>query len=427
MADFTAKQKALAIIPKFSGALSMIGSAFIFQHIIRSPKRRGLVYHRLLLMMSLSDFIGSSMFFLSTWPIPKGTPGVYGAMGTTETCTAAGFFNHGSALTTPMYNASLAIYYVLVIRYGFKEAQVKQVEPLFHAIPLAAGWGTAIASLPMKLFNSANWLCWIAPHPPGCLDSHTYGETTCERGDNAWIYRWAFLYAEVWTIFIFISIAMFMVYLKVLSTERAVDKYRRGANSKEESRKQSRKVANQAMLYVGAFYMTWIFGTVTRLVQLTQDGKIYFPIIIMMTIFFPLQGFFNCIVYLRPRYMRYTQKHPDQGIGQVVARGFNDLRQGMSVLRATTKDGSRTTRTTESSGRDSEAKTPEEIVAKEFDSKELAGASYLANDEEEFRSQRVPLPVVQEESVLAEPYFDEGESRGRRVSQLEELVSIVEM
>jgi hypothetical protein len=42
----------------------------------------------------------------------------------------------------------------------------------------------------LDLYNNADLWCWIAPYPLDCLDSWTYGgESNCERGDNAWIYR----------------------------------------------------------------------------------------------------------------------------------------------------------------------------------------------------------------------------------------------
>jgi len=76
--------KAMAIAPKCSGIISLISSTFIIQHVLRDRKRRNLTYHRLLLGMSISDFVGSLMCFLSTWPIPRGEACL--AAGTTATC-----------------------------------------------------------------------------------------------------------------------------------------------------------------------------------------------------------------------------------------------------------------------------------------------------------------------------------------------------
>ena len=41
--------------------------------------------------MSVYDILESVWNFASTWPIPAGTPDVYGAVGTTQTCAAQGF------------------------------------------------------------------------------------------------------------------------------------------------------------------------------------------------------------------------------------------------------------------------------------------------------------------------------------------------
>ena len=120
---FSPTQKAMAIAPKFTGFLSICSSTFIIFYVLRDRKRRNLTvresreklvwhmiwcnfwwvfvitfltpsslfaiyqYHRLLLGMSMSDFVGSMMCFLSTWPIPRGE--AYLAVGTVQTCAAA--------------------------------------------------------------------------------------------------------------------------------------------------------------------------------------------------------------------------------------------------------------------------------------------------------------------------------------------------
>jgi len=97
-----------------------------------------------------------------------------------------------------MYNASLAVYYVMVIVKGYKNKEVEKIEPLFHINAILWGAGTAFASLGLTLFNQVGWDCWISAAPLGCKESWTLepGEvTTCERGDNGSLYQWAFYYA----------------------------------------------------------------------------------------------------------------------------------------------------------------------------------------------------------------------------------------
>ncbi len=178
------------------------------------------------------------MSFLSTWPIPRG--GACLAAGTTATCTAQGFFLQITALCTPTYNVSLAIYYLLVIVKGWKETRVKKIEKYLHALPICLGFGTAFAALGLKLYKSAVFLCWIGIE---------YG-----------ISRLAFMYAEVWAMMIFLPICMSIIYFHVLKQERKLDKY--SASFAQKKRKQSKKIRNQAFLYVGCVYMTWTFFTV---------------------------------------------------------------------------------------------------------------------------------------------------------------------
>ena len=68
----------------------------------------------------------------------------------------------------------------------------------------------------------------------------------------------------------------------------------------------SKKIASQALWYVGSFYLTWIFQSWTRIAQMV-NGSSPFYAIALFAIFFPLQGFFNALVYFRPRYLRLRE------------------------------------------------------------------------------------------------------------------------
>mmetsp|Transcript_13686 Transcript_13686/g.32248 ORF Transcript_13686/g.32248 Transcript_13686/m.32248 type:complete len:404 (+) Transcript_13686:574-1785(+) len=293
MADYSPLQKAMAIAPKCSGFISFCSSSFIVFYVLRSPKRRGLVYHRLLLGMSISDFFGSLMCVLSTWPIPKGE--AYLAAGTVGTCAAQGFFNQTAAFCTPTYNISLAIYYLLVIVKGWKEKRIAKVEKYLHALPILPGLGTGLAGLFLKLYNGAGWICWIAPGLPNHPGRHD---------PNYGIYRLAFMYAIAWFVICFLAVAMLVIYVSVLRQEKKLDKYLTASVKKK--RTNSIKIRNQAFLYVGSMYMTWLFGSIFRFMQFA--GKTPPPaIIVLFVLFFPLQGFFNMLVYFFPRISRKVE------------------------------------------------------------------------------------------------------------------------
>ena len=149
--DYSRFEKTLVILPKFTGMLSILGSSLIIYHILKSPDRRRLVYHRLVMTMSLSDLLSSFAIFISSWPMPAGS--AYLAVGNQATCDAHGFVAQAAAIATPSYNTMLSIYYYLVVSNAWTERRVASLEKYFHLWPIALGLSTSIASVFMDLFT----------------------------------------------------------------------------------------------------------------------------------------------------------------------------------------------------------------------------------------------------------------------------------
>ena len=272
-----AKQISIAILPKFSGFLSILGSGFIIYDILcshfnieldwfrknkdneksggrdssngfsrtsamsaskgRSSRRFGerktlmnSAYYRLMLAMSSSDFIVSFAWFCTTWPIPKDensldnpSERVYGNIGTMQSCTAQAFFIQ-LGIITPFYNALLSLYYYLTIRREWKEEQFKKrVEYIGHFISFSFGLGTSIAGLVMELYNNSIVWCWIAPYPLACGDGPD--QVPCVRGVNSKVLRWAFYYGPLWCMIFLVAFFMSLVYLYVRSLDVKMNQY----------------------------------------------------------------------------------------------------------------------------------------------------------------------------------------------------------
>ena len=182
MAPFTgnpthAQMVAMAITPKVSGFLSLLGSGYIVRDCFRQLKsgergRGGTVstnssahiYQRLMIGMSISDMIMSFGFVLSTLPAPRGSPDVWGAIGNTQSCTFAGMFTLFGVVPT-LYNGSLSIYYLLRIRNGWTQSQLRNVEKWLHGVPVIWGIMCVLVALSKKLLNSGLFECWLAPFP----------------------------------------------------------------------------------------------------------------------------------------------------------------------------------------------------------------------------------------------------------------------
>jgi hypothetical protein len=194
---------------------------------------------------------------------------------------------------------------------------------------LLIGWGTAIAALPLTLFNPIGSTCWIGPRPLNC---ETMGD--CVRGDNASMYRWAFFYhAYLFPSFGFVSAAMLWMHWNIRKTERNSERYRlvpknavlgtsslntnaavpqrrRAEQERNEQRKRrmSRRFVEQAWYFVFAFLITWVFPLTSYLTLIQEDGALSFEMLCLNVFFSPLQGFWNACIYIRPRYIQQLKR-----------------------------------------------------------------------------------------------------------------------
>ena len=298
--------------------------------------------------MSLSDVFCSIWFFTGTWAVPADTPGIAGAAGTEATCKVQAFVMY-FAVTTLNFNACLALYYLVSIRFGWREETIrKYVEPFCYIYALGLGLVVGMIPMILDLYNPATFWCSIQP---------TSEETK---------YIWLLFYVPAWFTAAFVTVAMASIYIYVRRTESRVQRYDitrqiqstpdpQASNRTEEDaidstlesstgaqppstslqrlasfskstisrlsqrasittrnsttsttsgrrRQRSSKVATQAFFYCLAFYMTLAFATTTRAMQ-ALTGSVPHEILLCFMIFYPLQGFMNFLVYMRPRWL----------------------------------------------------------------------------------------------------------------------------
>jgi len=291
----TAQKTVLVVLPSVSGTLSVFGSLFIIVEVAKSQKKRGKVYHRLLLGMSICDFLVSIGFIFSKWPMPSDADILddFAMAGNLATCCAQGFLIQLSTAVV-LYNLSLAMYYLLMVQYNWKESRLQKLEPYMHASAVIVGLSTAFTGLFLDLYNPAKLWCWIASFPEGCN-----GEG-CKRGQYALIYRWAIFYGPIWGAIVAVAAIMCTMYLTVRQQETRNNTY--APEGIECNRKYSRKVAFQGMLYVGAFFITFVPATISRLVEsISATHETSFFLLLMFAVTLPLQGFLNFFVYFYPR------------------------------------------------------------------------------------------------------------------------------
>jgi len=318
--SYTWQQKWLAIAPKPFSLLSILGSSYILQHILSSKERRAQVYHHILIGLCTYDIIVSFTMFWGTWAIPSDTPNIYLASGTQSTCNAQAFLQQ-LGVAVPIYTAELALYYFLVVVFGWKERQLQKIEIVLHFIPSALGWTSSIVGIATNTFTDSVFWCWYS--------------------QDASNLRFGFFYGITWACILLVCILMGAMYITVLMQERKVKKYQhpnnvvgastpdgtieRQTNQQQQQQQRrekkataSKRIAAQAILYSGSFFLTWLFASWARIYEMVNGKSAPFAIEALFTIFSPLQGFFNFLIYCRPRYLRYRRDNPNFSIGRFI-------------------------------------------------------------------------------------------------------------
>lgn len=285
--------------------------------------------------MSLTDIVSSICTMLGRLPAPPDIE--YNAgLGSETFCAVQGFF-YQSILSTVAYNSGLAIYFLLLVRYKWKEDEIVKVERWIHVFAISIFLISATVLASLKLFNPAYFICFIESVPRDCND-----ENPCVRGIYPNTMRWIFFYGPIWTMIAAVTIIMVLMYSTVLIQEKRMDKFIfRGKNpprrilqrsmseiargpskgrndnsedkisshqtsSNRKNREMSRQVAVQGMWYLVPFYLTWVFPMLTHAFgSLGVDGVNMSALLYLITIFMPLQGFMNWLVYLRPRVLKW--------------------------------------------------------------------------------------------------------------------------
>ena len=165
---YSTMRMCIVIIPKIGGTLSIIGSAFVAQDVLKFPERHAKMTNRVILDLSISDIIFSTICHIFvTWPVPQGL--VYGSSINQVICIAQGFLNVFSAFYAALYNMTLPLTYILQVRYEWSEENLRRYQPSFIFIPIFIGLVLATSLSPYSAYNyDGDWACEIAASPLRC-------------------------------------------------------------------------------------------------------------------------------------------------------------------------------------------------------------------------------------------------------------------
>ena len=308
----------VALATWFGGSLSLVGSSILIYITIMQNKSDG--YHRFLLGLSIADLFHTVGWMLGPLAVPRETTDRFIALGNHQSCSATGFLLQLGA-SSYLYNAMLSIYFVLVIRHGMASNRLVLLEWIMHGITILFGFGTATLGLFLNVYNevAVGALCWIAETP---LDCSTRDDLDCNEMANVQVVGYLFGLVPMMSVPI-VVVCNILIYCKVRSTEQASQRHDRSTHSlftesslsaQTAKATRTRKVAQQAFLYVTAFFNCLLWTIVVRnlgawhVARRENEGTFFVPILLAQ-LSSPSQGFFNLLVYVRPRYLSIRERY----------------------------------------------------------------------------------------------------------------------
>jgi hypothetical protein len=327
-----AKYYSALVIVIISCLLSIIGSITIAYLIVRKRLWQKDFFQRIMLCLCVADLISTVATLFQPLVLPRFTR-LPLAFGTVRSCEAAAFLSL-FVWASYLYSAEISLYFLLTIRYHWKEDRIKSVlEPWVHILPWVFPLILGSVALAFSCFNPSSVLgvCTFATYPVDCRLIHDDPDA-CERCgyDKLRFVLWpAGAMAVVAASIGFIG--TWLVFWTVRNQSRRSNRfdYEVSSGSKKTStmtahrEKRIRAVAWQAFFYamgfmnaffvplVSMFLVFYITASRERIYTQNDSGLPFFTMLLMYA-FYPVQGFINWMVYCRPIIVRWKDCHQDR-------------------------------------------------------------------------------------------------------------------
>jgi len=271
----------------------------------RAQNRSMTPYDRIMLGLSGWDIFASVSWGINDFLYPSFTGRAW-AFGNLATCQLSGFLRQ-LALSAWWYNCLLSYYFLLIVLSQVRHKNyVKKWEPWMHRsvifFPI-----TAILGLLLGWYNATD-------------------DTTCWITDG--LIKWIFAGIPVFFTLLSLIINNIVIYVIVRKSLRASEDVD-GLALVQKRRK--REATTLMFLYVAAFVVT-VTPILVRQGFETYFGSSYhddvklYPLMVLDSIFRPIQGLFNFLIYIKPMYTRFRAFNPNKPICFVLHQALFNLK-----------------------------------------------------------------------------------------------------
>lgn len=384
-------QIVLNVLPIFSAVVSIMGSTAII-YLARERVRKAnqfTSYTRLLLAMSICDILFSLTIAIATFLRPRETSFRIWAFGNDVSCSVVGFMNQLSTAGGIWYSGMLSFYFLCTARYGMTNARIaRRIEPLMHLFAIGYAIATSIAGALLGLYGEKAGVmaCWTS------------------RYNNESVYDLVgllFFAVPVMVVFICLLINNLIIYCFVRRHARnsevgeasippfkpqgeilgfISDRYHADSmassnrvpsssssvddpleHSKRQQIKRRRRlisqsqrlqlVFSQSILFVLSFLVCHFWNFIMGVLQgsakdQAEDVELlvkHYHWAVLQATFLPMQGFFNMIIYVRPKYWILRLEFPREGRLWTVRRILRGQKLSPTLPNGDGMDGVNTT------------------------------------------------------------------------------------
>ena len=304
------------IVPMVTGTLSACSSALIIYIISRSQQKLSTTYHRIMAFMSAFDIISSIFIALGTVMAPSDTIYKFAGpiLGNKVTCQIQGWLVVFGLCGSTSLNACLTWYFVCSIVFKMDSIRMTHIiEPFMHVYALFLACYVPSFYLSNDLLNPNPYdsFCTVVPYPESCEDQTWYDWSNCTWSEAS---RKDLLhYKRVSTAVIglqsaLIVLGMSIIVWSVYKTDRKIKMRSSVSNDTDHTlypeiihlerenniidMKYSNAIKIQALLYIMAFVFTWLLTFFSGCFNVAS-----FELDAINCILFPLQGFWNLIIF----------------------------------------------------------------------------------------------------------------------------------
>jgi len=292
-----------------SALLSVLGSSTII-YMLWSGGRERLhrVQNRLLFCVSIIDIFNSTALGFSVLPIPKATCSF--GFGNITTCTVQGFFIQ-LGFAVPGYMAMLSVSCFLSIVLRVPESTIaRRYEVLMHAIALLPMLTVAMFGAANRVYYSETGHCWV--EEKRCKED-CEGLDLKGFGDGGWIVLFSIIWILLTTGIIFFSMLGIYLQIRKRAVRMRAHEFKPQKSQKKFKRQRQPSAieisagesGKQAMLYICGYTLTYIWSGIHLCVYRGRSDVLY----ILTGVFLPLQGFWNFVVYIRPRFIAFRREN----------------------------------------------------------------------------------------------------------------------